>query len=80
MNSRRKFLTSSWLAGTVLCAAAWSTGNLAADGLFPNPTVIAPPPKPMKMPEFDFANLHGGALRSSEVKGKVVIIRFWATW
>ncbi|HTE15385.1 MAG TPA: hypothetical protein VK642_09940 [Burkholderiales bacterium] len=41
---------------------------------------MAPPPQPTKMPEFDFVNLHGGALKSSEMKGKVIIIRFWATW
>ena len=64
----------------MLCATAWFAVALAADGLFPNPTVMAPLPQPTKMPQFDFANLHGGALRSSETKGKVVIIRFWATW
>jgi len=56
------------------------TNAQAAEGLFPAATVMAPPPQPTKMPEFDFVNLHGGALKSSEMKGKVIIIRFWATW
>jgi cytochrome oxidase Cu insertion factor (SCO1/SenC/PrrC family) len=61
------------------------SGNLfvcarAAEGLFPRATVLAAPPQPTKVPEFDFVNLQGGALKSSELKGKVIIIRFWATW
>jgi hypothetical protein len=60
-------------------------GNLfvcahAAEGLFPRATVLTAPPQPTKVPEFDFVNLQGGALKSSELKGKVIIIRFWATW
>ena len=68
------------LAFMVLGAAAGFDIARAADGLFPHATVMAPPAKPTKLPDFDFANLHGGALKSSEMKGKVVIIRFWATW
>ena len=71
---------TAWLLGMALCAAGWFASAHAADGLFPNPTVMAAPSKPTVMPEFDFANLHGGALKSSEMKGKVIIIRFWATW
>ena len=29
----------------------------------------AAPPQPTKMPEFDFVNLNGGTLKSSEMKG-----------
>ena len=69
-----------WLCVVVLCAAACFAVAHAAEGLFPSATVLAPPAQPTKMPVFDFANLHGGALRSSEMKGKVIVIRFWATW
>jgi hypothetical protein len=68
------------LAGIVLCVSGWFAAANAADGFVPAPAVMAPPPQPTKMPEFDFANLHGGALKSSELKGKVIVIRFWATW
>ena len=68
------------LVTIAFCMAAWFTPAHAAEGLFPNPTVMAPPQQPTKMPDFDFANLHGGALKSSELKGKVIVIRFWATW
>lgn len=53
----------------------------AADGLFPRATVMAAPAQPTKLPEFEFANLTGGGmLKSSDMKGKVIIIRYWATW
>ncbi len=69
-----------WLFIVALGAAVCVGVAHAADGLFAHPTVMAPPPQPTKMPPFDFANLHGGTLKSLEMKGKVIIIRFWATW
>jgi hypothetical protein len=76
----KKILNTFGGAGLVLCAATLVTPALAQESLFPNPTVMAPPAQPTKMPEFEFANLHGGLLKSSELKGKVIVIRFWATW
>jgi cytochrome oxidase Cu insertion factor (SCO1/SenC/PrrC family) len=52
----------------------------AAEGLFPGTTVLAPPRQPAKLPDFEFVNLNGGTLKSADTKGKVIIIRFWATW
>ncbi len=70
-----------WRAAVVLAAAAVCfTAAQAAEGLFAKSTVLAPPSKPMKIPDFDFANLQGGTLNSAELKGRVIVIRFWATW
>ena len=69
-----------WMFIVALGVAVCFAAAHAAEGLFPNPTVLAAPPKPTTMPPFDFANLQGGTLKSSEMKGKVIIIRFWATW
>ncbi len=66
--------------GMVLFTGGCVAGVQAEEGLFPGATVMAPPPQPTKLPEFNFANLQGGSLKSSETKGKVLIIRFWATW
>ncbi len=33
-----------------------------------------------KAPEFTFTGLQGNAVRLSELRGKVVILEFWATW
>jgi thiol-disulfide isomerase/thioredoxin len=31
-------------------------------------------------PEFDLKNLAGGKMKSADIKGKVAIVDFWATW
>ncbi len=31
-------------------------------------------------PDFDLVNVAGGKLKSSDIKGKVTIVDFWATW
>ena len=69
-----------WLAGIVLCTIGWITGVHAAESPALPPAVMAPPPQPTKLPEFNFANLQGGTLSSAEMKGKVILIHFWATW
>src|SRR6185295_6360340 len=33
-----------------------------------------------QLPEFDLANIAGGNLKSSDLKGKVTVVDFWATW
>lgn len=47
---------------------------------FPGRTVLSAPASPTRMPDFDLTDLHGGMLRSAQIKGKVIVIRFWATW
>ena len=59
---------------------AWALPVHAAESPVLPPAVMAPPQQAMKLPEFEFVNLQGGTLKSSEMKGKVIIIRFWATW
>jgi thiol-disulfide isomerase/thioredoxin len=33
-----------------------------------------------QIPQFDLANVAGGSIKNSDLKGKVTIIDFWATW
>lgn len=66
------------MLGAVLIAA--STPAAAQQGPFRGPTALTVAPSPAKLPDFEFANLNGGTLRSAEMKGKVIVIRFWATW
>jgi len=48
----------------------------------------APPPpsgltaleQPVAMPSFNLPSTQGGTLDSSALQGKVVLVRFWATW
>jgi len=74
----KKYIMCGWVLLLALLSPLASAQ--AAENPFGKPTVMAPPAKPMKMPDFEFANLHGGMLNSSELKGKVIVIRFWATW
>jgi hypothetical protein len=65
------------------CMAALPLASInahAAEGLFPKPTVMAAPAIPTPAPEFVFANVRGGALKLADMKGKVVVIRYWAMW
>jgi len=32
------------------------------------------------LPEFEFLNVLGGTLKSAEMNGKIIVIRFWASW
>jgi peroxiredoxin/Cu/Ag efflux protein CusF len=46
------------------------------------PTGDRPPPRPVVMPAPDFTlpALSGDAIRLADVRGKVVLLNFWATW
>ncbi len=52
---------------------------IAAD-LPPLPAGLAAPSKPTPAPVFDLPLANGGTMRADELRGKVVIARFWATW
>ncbi|MFN3947195.1 MAG: TlpA family protein disulfide reductase, partial [Aquificaceae bacterium] len=38
------------------------------------------PPVAQSLPDFTFKSLNGGEIRLSSLKGKVVLVNFWATW
>lgn len=52
----------------------------AAESPFTGPTKLVAPAQPATMPEFALADVRGGTLRASDMQGKVIVIRFWATW
>jgi len=57
-----------------LCAAALLTGCVGTSKS--NRPLI-----PMqKAPEFELENVLGGKVKSSDLKGKVLVLDFWATW
>ena len=47
----------------------------------PNPPegLIAPSPS-TTMPIFELPDVNGETVRSADLQGKVVVMRFWATW
>ncbi len=42
--------------------------------------VAEPEPELKSAPEFDLASFAGGTINSEDLKGKVLVVDFWATW
>ena len=66
----------------MLCAAGSASGVFAASaaGLPPLPAGLSAPSTPTRTPAFSLQTAAGGTLRAEDLRGKVVIARFWATW
>lgn len=61
------------LIGTLLLGAGLVWQTAAASGL-----QLVTPPTPM--PAFKTANLGGSSTSDADLRNKVTIIRFWASW
>ena len=46
----------------------------------PTPEGLAAPSQPTSMPAFELPAPNGETVRSADLQGKVVVVRFWATW
>ncbi len=46
----------------------------------PENTLAGLPEKGAPAPDFELQNTHGEVIRLSDLRGKVVLINFWATW
>jgi len=44
------------------------------------PEGLVAPNQSTSMPEFELPDANGATLRSATLQGKVVVVRFWATW
>ena len=44
------------------------------------PEGLAAPGQSTSMPEFELPDANGETIRSADLQGKVVVVRFWATW
>jgi thiol-disulfide isomerase/thioredoxin len=60
-----------------LCLLA---GSLASAVSSPAWGQLPPPPKLERLPEFSVVTLDGKKLAASDLRGKVVLLDFWATW
>ena len=76
MSNRVTLLASSRLAAMVPTFESWLH--------FRTPVTPPPPPDPKKSyapaPDVQFTKLDGGAFRLNELRGRVVLLNFWATW
>ncbi|MGE3536414.1 MAG: TlpA family protein disulfide reductase [Candidatus Tectimicrobiota bacterium] len=46
----------------------------------PPPAGLAAPAQPASLPAFELPDAQGGISRSADLQGKVLLVRFWATW
>ena len=76
MTNRVTVLASSWLASVMPnLESKLKLGEPARNGAPPSNAANAKP-----APDVQFAKLDGGQLRLSELRGRVVVLNFWATW
>lgn len=59
---------------------AWGVLPAMAADSPPLPEGLSAPRQPVHMPTFSLPGINGAAVRAGDLRGKVVIIRFWASW
>jgi len=62
---------SAWLARRGARSVARDAGHGAG---------LAAPDQSTSMPAFELPDANGETFRSADLQGKVVVVRFWATW
>jgi thiol-disulfide isomerase/thioredoxin len=64
----------------VVAVVAVLAVGLLAGALAPVRGQVPPPPKLERLPEFSVVTLDGKKFAASDLRGKVVLLDFWATW
>src|SRR5262245_35130880 len=65
------------LLGILLPLASLLTHATGSPAL---PEGLAAPGQSMSMPVFELPDAKGATFRSADLQGKVVVLRFWASW
>jgi cytochrome oxidase Cu insertion factor (SCO1/SenC/PrrC family) len=80
MNVRRKVGRPAWLfLASLVLAVGLTLGTATGETPEPPTGLAAVKPAP-PMAAFSLPGLHGSGVDSSALQGKVVVVRFWATW
>jgi hypothetical protein len=76
------FHRGAWRGLLMLLGSALAPGTMSAAAVVlpPLPGGLSAPSTPTRAPSFNLQTAAGGTLRSEDLRGKVVIARFWATW
>ena len=80
-SKRRRYLLVCLLL--LACCILMPSGSplLRADSaMLPLPANLTAVSPPVSMPAFSLSDPGGNPMRSVDLQGKVVVIRFWATW
>jgi hypothetical protein len=82
MTSKRYWYILVWLSLFASGMMSPGDGRLAqaAGETPPLPPGLAASGQPTPIPEFSAPGPNGTTMRSADLLGKVVVIRFWATW
>lgn len=79
-NSRsRKGLVIALIALIAVIALAAATYNILAPGVTPEMTTTAPADDSEKAPDFTMSSIDGEELALSDLRGKPVVLNFWAS-
>lgn len=57
-----------------------STETVAASRQPVLPAGLTAPAQPTTMPDFQLPQVNGTMFHTADVRGKIVLMRFWATW
>jgi cytochrome oxidase Cu insertion factor (SCO1/SenC/PrrC family) len=80
MKRVRELGRPAWIFLVGLTFLGWAaTGTAAGKSVEPPPGLGAVQP-PTPMPKFTLPVVNGEPFDSSTLQGKVVVVRFWATW
>jgi cytochrome oxidase Cu insertion factor (SCO1/SenC/PrrC family) len=80
MNVRQKVYRLAWLALASFALLVGYTVGVATGETREPPMGLAEVTPATPMAAFTLPGLNGSAFDSSALQGKVVVIRFWATW
>jgi thiol-disulfide isomerase/thioredoxin len=80
--SLRMFVVGAGLAIFAACTQHHAEAeSVKKDGaISPPPAMTSEPGKEPVAPDFELSKVGGGTLKLSDLKGKVVLLDFWATW
>lgn len=73
MSMKRFSICCLRLAFALAAGTPWALVHAA-------PAEVAATPEKAKAPDWELTDLEGQPLRSSDFKGKVLVVDFWATW
>lgn len=74
--------TGHYLRLFLLLGMLLTLGSLPtpATGSAALPEDLAAPGQSRSMPAFELPDANGATVRSADLQGQVVVVRFWATW
>ena len=74
------FVRTRFVGSLIVGALACSLLRLVANAAAPDTLRALPAAQQPPAPAFTLPDLHGTPTRLADLRGKVVVVRFWVTW